>query len=159
MHTLRFPIRREHRHKVDGARPTEPVLELRLQPRHSEVVVDVLAVVDTGSEQTTLDGKICRDIGLDLTAGVPTRMRTFGGAVQVYLHPVRVSLVADPHESFAREAHDLFRPFSLDVAFTLDPAPRNVLGRDFLEHFVVALDEKRGLLYLGHSPDDLPAAA
>ncbi|MBI3930146.1 MAG: hypothetical protein HY319_31710 [Armatimonadetes bacterium] len=104
-----------------------PLLPLRLVL--GDYRVDFLALLDTGAEQTLLDGIHLRAAGIDIFRGSAKRFQGFLGAgAAAYEHP-SILLLEDLE-------------LGLPLAYSAFPLPRQVLGRDVMSHLTVALRER-----------------
>lgn len=120
-----------------GGRPPCPALELTVAVGMIEF--DVVALVDTGAEFSLLDGSMLRAAGIDLLAGPSQTFRGFMGARSVG-HAHRAVLTAAG------------RAVAMEVHFSTMPLERPVLGRDFLEYFVVAVRERTQEVHVAREP-------
>lgn len=106
--------------------------------RLAEHTADVVVLVDTGAERTLLDGLHVRAAGIDLFQGVEVPFYGFlGSRMTAYGHQARVEIV-----NLAIDA---------EIAFSTQPLSRQVLGRDLLEPFLLAIREGYLELYLSES--------
>lgn len=143
---LEFHARMPYSYQPEGHRSSVPTLWLVVEGMARRAIEGIL---DSGSERTVVDGRCASDVGLDLTSGSPCVLTTATGHLQAYLHTVRISLDPAGHIDALPDVPELFQARSMPVAFTLDPLPRNLLGRDFFEHFRICFDEREQLVYLG----------
>lgn len=126
MHQLHFDWKYSYRYSPSGGAPA-PLVPIRLSL--GEYQVDFLALLDTGAEQTLLDGVHLRAAGIDIFSGNERRFQGFLGAGTVaYEHPSTLTI-----ENL--EVH-------LPIAYSSFPIGRQVMGRDLMAHFGIALREQ-----------------
>ncbi len=119
-----------------GAHLPSPALPIRL--KLGDHVADIVVLVDTGAERTLLDGMHVRAAGFDLFQGAEVPFYGFlGSRMTAYGHQAKMEIAG----------------LSLDteIAFSTQPLSRQVLGRDLLEPFILAIREGYLELYLTES--------
>lgn len=118
-----------------------PRLTLRLaNPGDPEQAVDVDAYLDSGAERSLFNGQFAVLLGIELLAGKEISFQSVGGhPVCAKLHPVHI-------------AHDLLGTFAIDVAFSIKPIGRNLLGRDFFSLMQIGFREGHLQLYVTALP-------
>ena len=100
---------------------------------------EVLVTFDTGSQYSLFDGGRAGDIGIDLLEGKEITLSSLGGAVKGYLHRVALEIEGSR--------------FAADVVFSLNPIPRELLGRHTLfEQTTWGLRESRREIYFSPRP-------
>ncbi|MBI4515294.1 MAG: hypothetical protein HY699_05690 [Deltaproteobacteria bacterium] len=97
-----------------------PALPLRItRPDRSGHALDIDGYLDSGAQQTLIDGEVAQALGIDLLGGVGRRYQSITGVtIEARIHPVVLS-------------HPELGSFDLDVAFSTVRIRRNLLGRDF----------------------------
>jgi hypothetical protein len=99
----------------------------------------VLVTFDPGAQYCLFDGSRAADIGIDLLEGREIALSSLGGSVKGYLH----SIVLEIEGSL----------FNADVVFSLNPIPRELLGRHTLfEQVTWGLRESRREIYFSPRP-------
>ena len=97
--------------------------------------IDLLAIVDTGAQNTLVSPQYAGAVGLDLNAG---RLKEFstanGGLLRAYGHTVRINIFGEELES--------------EIFFSEAILNRCLLGRDILEKMQIGLKESHTTLYL-----------
>jgi len=118
-----------------------PGLLIRISnPLDSSRALDVDGHLDTGAQRSVFNGWIANEIGLDLASGARFGLTTTTGAsVKARVHDVVVS-------------HEVLGDFRLNIAFTLSPIRRNLLGRDFLNMLQIGFRENHEEFYVTPSP-------
>ena len=91
--------------------------------------MDFLALLDTGAEQTLLDGVHLRAAGIDIFSRVQKRFQGFLGATPVAYEHLSTIVIEDLE-------------LRLPLAYSTFPIGRQVLGRDLMAHLGVALRER-----------------
>ena len=130
MHTVEYTHRIQYRTLPKHGR-SFPVLDVQLS--HNEQSIDVITVVDTGAEFTLISGGYAMGIGLDLQSGRKGELHTLGGSIVYWSHNVKVNIF------------DIF--IEIEIRFSEQSIPRNLLGRDLLEYMRIGLREKHESLF------------
>lgn len=126
-------------YRYDDSGVLAPLLPVRLSLE--SYTADLVLLVDTGAERTLLNGTHLRAAGLDIFAGNPLNFQGFAGARMVaYLHRVRLEIGEYQLDS--------------EIAFSTQPLLRQVMGRDLMAYFGLALRERSLEFYL--APEALP---
>jgi len=100
---------------------------------------EVLVAFDTGAQYSLFDGRRTPDIGIDLLEGKEITLWSLAGAVQGYLHRVVLQIRGCK--------------FDAEVVFSLNPIPRELLGRHTLfEQTTWGLRESRREIYFSPRP-------
>jgi hypothetical protein len=124
----------DFRQRIDYHLEDEITLAIKLGAAASFVKVN--AKLDSGSKFCIFQPRQARLLGLDLTSGIPERIRTAAGSFSAYGHEVTLAvgdLEWEPIIYFAEP----------------DDFPINVVGRiGFLDHLQVGLVDYEQLLYL-----------
>jgi clan AA aspartic protease len=107
---------------------------LVLQLSNNGQPIEVITVVDTGAEYSLISGELAAGIGLNLESGVKKELSTLRGPIICWSHKVQVSFFENVIEA--------------EIRFSDQSIPRNLLGRDLLEHMQIGLREKHEYLYL-----------
>jgi hypothetical protein len=130
----------EYRHQVeysvfDG--DFFPALLVRVTNPLSALAVDVDARVDSGAQMSIFSGDLCPGLEIDLLTGTKKVFATIGGAeTDSRIHRVEL-------------AHSLIGTFAMDIAFSINPIFRNLLGRDFFDRLDLGFSQRNRVLYLG----------
>jgi hypothetical protein len=100
---------------------------------------EALALLDTGSQYCLFKGSRAPGIGLILMEGRKISLSTLGGGIQGYLHRVDIEIEGSR--------------FAIDAVFSLNPIPREILGRDTLfEQVTWGLRESQHEIYFSPKP-------
>lgn len=115
------------------------VVQIRLSA-DTIVAWDVDARVDSGSSFCVFGRQWADLLGLDWEAGEPLKISTAAGIFYAHLHEVTIQLF-----DFKWTAWVAFAEWD-----TMPPSPaRDVLGLNgFLDHFLVAIDDRAEMIYL-----------
>lgn len=118
-----------------------PVITVSMSlPDDAESGVDIDAFLDSGTSTSLFNGSFLQ--GLDVQV-MNDRSKTFtttsGIPLTAYLHPVRLTL---PDVGV----------FQLNVAFSIDPIIRNLLGRDFFNLVQIGFRENHSQYFLISTP-------
>lgn len=118
-----------------------PILPLRVSlPDNAQNAIDVDAYLDSGAELSLFSGFIITSLGVGLFNDKrKTYSSTVGETVTGFLHLVRLSLPDVGN-------------FDLEVGFSNQPIRRNLLGRDFFNHFQIGFRERQLQYYLNATP-------
>jgi predicted aspartyl protease len=101
--------------------------------------LDIPVTLDTGSQYSLVDGSHAKRIGIELLEGREIALSSLGGVVKGYLH----SIVLEIEGSL----------FNAEVVFSLNPIPRELLGRHTLfEQTTWGLRESRREIYFSPRP-------
>jgi hypothetical protein len=101
--------------------------------------LDIPVTLDTGSQYSLVDGSRAKRLGIDLLRGKEITLSSLGGAIKGYLHRVVLEIEGSR--------------FSADVVFSLNPIPRDLLGRHTLfEQTTWGLRESRREIYFSPRP-------
>lgn len=127
----------QFRYPVGGDGRSYPGLLLQVRtPQNQEERIEVQAHLDTGAEYSLFDGGIATALGLALADG-PIRRFNFTSGAELTARRFQILLL-----------HDDLGEFQLEVAFSLEPIRRNLLGRDFLDLLQVGFREHRLEFYV-----------
>lgn len=126
-------------HDLDGKRYPRLTLSL-INPANSEQAIDTDAYLDTGAERSVFDGTLAPLIGIDLLTGQEISFQpATGPGLEGRLHAVRLS-------------HSSLGVFDIQVAFSMGPFARNLLGRDFFSLLQIGFRESNATLYVTVAP-------
>jgi hypothetical protein len=100
---------------------------------------EVLALLDTGSQYCLFQGVRALGLGLSLLDGRPILLSSLAGDLQGYLHRIIIEIEG--------------ALFSVDAVFSLNPIPRELLGRHTLfEQITWGLRESQQEIYFSPRP-------
>jgi hypothetical protein len=97
--------------------------------------IDVLTIVDTGTQKTLVSAEFALPLGLTINAGTKTPFTPMSGhTIYGYGHPVRVTIFGER--------------LDLEICFAETKLERCLLGRDVLQLMQIGLNESLSTLYL-----------
>lgn len=99
------------------------------------------ATLDTGASICVFERRRAEVIGIDVEAGMPTRISTVTGTFDAYAHELTIDVLEIEFETMVLFAADSFMP-------------RNVLGRTgWLDRIRLGLIDHDQMIYLSHYDD------
>ena len=121
---------------IPGEARDFPAIPVRLISAHG--MIDFLAILDSGSEQSLFDGTLLAPIGLSLFQGKLISLRSLGGTVDAYQHAVEIEV----------QGHR----FPCEICFSSQPIRHNLLGRNFFTHIQLGFRERHLEIYFEPNP-------
>jgi hypothetical protein len=118
-----------------------PILQLIMEPlAGEEASIEVDAILDTGARYSLFDGRLLAAINLDLNDGAErTYYPVRGAGISARVHSVRIS-------------HEYLGDFNLNIGFSTEGIPRNLLGRDFFDRVQIGFREHHLIFYANSAP-------
>jgi len=121
---------------IPGEGGAFPAISVRLISAHG--MVDSLAILDSGAEQSMFDGTLLVPLGLSLLQGKSISLLSLGGPLTAYQHAVEVEV----------QGHR----FPCETCFSSQSIRHNLLGRNFFTYVQVGFRESRLEIYFDPTP-------
>lgn len=119
---------------------TFPILPLRIaNPHNPGRALDINTYLDSGAQRSLFDGWIAADLGFNLLSGRALSYGSLGGSIGGRLHQVRLF-------------HPNLGEFDLEIGFSENLIPRNILGRDFFNLIQIGFRERYLAFYVTPTP-------
>lgn len=117
-----------------------PALSVISKVEHRQI--GLFAIIDTGSTFSLFDGEIGLALGITLQEGRLESLKTLDGHVRAYAHKIDLEIDLGSGD-------ETWRMEGLEILFSVEKIPRNILGRiDFLSRVQFGIAERTETIYL-----------
>jgi hypothetical protein len=132
MHLVKYRYKKDYR-GYPNHEGVFPVVEMNIEAYGNGV--DLLAIVDTGAQNSLLSPQYALQVGLVLGNGNLKNFTTAcGSTMKAYGHDVQIRILDEV--------------FKIELFFCETLLPRCLIGRDILEKMQIGLNESLSTLYL-----------